>query len=211
MAVAGKLLVIACGALAREIQWLKKTNHWNNLDIQCLDAELHNRPERKPEQLEKVIQQRQGQYQRLYVAYGDCGTGGGIDRVIARWGVERLPGAHCYEVFATPTQFQALADEEPGTFYLTDFLVRHFERLVMEGLKINTYPQLRDDYFGHYTRVVYLAQTKDDALLDAAGAAARALGLAFDVRYTGLGDLAHQLEEQIIRIPSDNGVAHAAH
>jgi len=158
-----------------------------------------------------VIQQRLGQYQRLYVAYGDCGTGGGIDRVIARWGVERLPGAHCYEVFATPTQFQALADEEPGTFYLTDFLVRHFQRLVMEGLKINTYPQLRDDYFGHYTRVVYLAQTKDDALLDAAGAAARALGLAFDVRYTGLGDLAHQLEEQIIRIPSDNGVAHAAH
>jgi len=211
MAAAGKLLVIACGALAREIQWLKKTNNWNNLDIQCLDAELHNRPERIPEQLEKVIQQRQGQYQRLYVAYGDCGTGGGIDRVIARWGVERLPGAHCYEVFATPTQFQALADEEPGTFYLTDFLVRHFERLVMEGLKINTYPQLRDDYFGHYTRVVYLAQTKDDALLDAAGAAARALGLAFDVRYTGLGDLAHQLEEQIIRIPSDNGVAHAAH
>lgn len=211
MAVAGKLLVIACGALAREIQWLKKTNHWNNLDIQCLDAELHNRPEQIPKQLEKVIQQRQGQYQRLYVAYGDCGTGGGIDRVIARWGVERLPGAHCYEVFATPTQFQALADEEPGTFYLTDFLVRHFERLVMEGLKINAYPQLRDDYFGHYTRVVYLAQTKDDALLDAAGAAARALGLAFDVRYTGLGDLAHQLEEQIIRIPSDNGVAHAAH
>ncbi len=211
MAVAGKLLVIACGALAREIQWLKKTNHWNNLDIQCLDAELHNRPEQIPKQLEKVIQQRQGQYQRLYVAYGDCGTGGGIDRVIEQWGVERLPGAHCYEVFATPTQFQALADEEPGTFYLTDFLVRHFERLVMEGLKINAYPQLREDYFGHYTRVVYLAQTEDDALLDAAAAAARVLGLAFDVRYTGLGDLAHQLEEQIIRIPSDNGVAHAAH
>ena len=203
--------MIACGALAREIQWLKKTNHWNNLDIQCLDAELHNRPEQIPEQLEKVIQQRQGQYQRLYVAYGDCGTGGGIDRVIEQWGVERLPGAHCYEVFATPTQFQALADEEPGTFYLTDFLVRHFERLVMEGLKINAYPQLREDYFGHYTRVVYLAQTEDDALLDAAAEAARALGLAFDVRYTGLGDLAHQLEEQIIRIPSDNGVAHAAH
>ena len=211
MTAAGKLLVIACGALAREIQWLKKTNHWNNLDIQCLDAELHNRPEQIPEQLEKVIQQRQGQYQRLYVAYGDCGTGGGIDRVIEQWGVERLPGAHCYEVFATPTQFQALADEEPGTFYLTDFLVRHFERLVMEGLKINAYPQLREDYFGHYTRVVYLAQTEDDALLDAAAEAARALGLAFDVRYTGLGDLAHQLEEQIIRIPSDNGVAHAAH
>jgi hypothetical protein len=211
MAVAGKLLVIACGALAREIQWLKKTNHWNNLDIQCLDAELHNRPERIPEQLEKVIQQRQGQYQRLYVAYGDCGTGGGIDRVIEHWGVERLPGAHCYEVFATPTQFQALADEEPGTFYLTDFLVRHFERLVMEGLKINAYPQLRDDYFGHYTRVVYLAQTEDDALLHAAGAVARALGLAFNVHYTGLGDFAHHLEEQVIRIPSEHGRSHAAH
>jgi hypothetical protein len=211
MAAAGKLLVIACGALAREIQWLKKTNNWNNLDIQCLDAELHNRPERIPEQLEKVIQQRQGQYQRLYVAYGDCGTGGGIDRVIAHWGVERLPGAHCYEVFATPTQFQALADEEPGTFYLTDFLVRHFERLVMEGLKINAYPQLRDDYFGHYTRVVYLAQTEDDALLHAAGAVARALGLAFNVHYTGLGDFAHHLEEQVIRIPSEHGRSHAAH
>jgi hypothetical protein len=211
MAAAGKLLVIACGALAREIQWLKKTNNWNNLDIQCLDAELHNRPERIPEQLEKVIQQRQGQYQRLYVAYGDCGTGGGIDRVIEHWGVERLPGAHCYEVFATPTQFQALADEEPGTFYLTDFLVRHFERLVMEGLKINAYPQLRDDYFGHYTRVVYLAQTEDDALLHAAGAVARALGLAFNVHYTGLGDFAHHLEEQVIRIPSEHGRSHAAH
>ena len=145
------------------------------------------------------------------MAYGDCGTGGGIDRVLERLGVERLPGAHCYEIFATPTQFHAMAEEAPGTFYLTDFLVRHFERLVMEGLKIRVYPQLRDDYFGHYTRVVYLAQTEDPALLAAAEAAATSLSLPLEVRPTGLGDLSRHLEEQVIRTLSDNEVTHAAH
>ena len=211
MTTAGKLLVIACGALAKEIHWLKTTNAWDGLDIQCLDAELHNRPEKIPEQLEKVIQQRRKEYQRIYVAYGDCGTGGGIDRVVERWGVERLPGTHCYEIFATPTQFHAMAEEAPGTFYLTDFLVRHFERLVMEGLKIRAYPQLRDDYFGHYTRVVYLAQTEDPALLAAAEAAAASLSLPLEVRRTGLGDLSRHLEEQVIRTLSDNEVTHATH
>jgi hypothetical protein len=208
---AGKLLVIACGALAKEIHWLKTTNAWDGLDIQCLDAELHNRPEKIPEQLEKVIQQRRKEYQRVYVAYGDCGTGGGIDRVVERWGVERLPGTHCYEIFATPTQFHAMAEEAPGTFYLTDFLVRHFERLVMEGLKINAYPQLRNDYFGHYTRVVYLAQTEDPTLLAAAEAAAASLSLPLEVRHTGLGDLSRHLEEQVIRTLPENEVTHAAH
>ena len=211
MAATGKLLVVACGALAKEIYWLKTTNAWDGLDIQCLDAELHNRPEKIPEQLEKVIRQQREEYQRVYVAYGDCGTGGGIDRIIERWGVERLPGAHCYEIFATPTQFHAMTEEAPGTFYLTDFLVRHFERLVMEGLKIRAYPQLRDDYFGHYTRVVYLAQTEDPALLAAAEAAAASLSLPLEVRRTGLGDLSRHLEEQVIRTLSDNEVTHAAH
>jgi hypothetical protein len=126
IAESSSLLVIACGALAREIEWLRRNNDWQNVSVKCLDAELHNRPEKIPEKLDTVIAENHDQFDQIFVAYGDCGTGGGIDKVLARWNLERLPGAHCYAFYATEARFNALADAEPGTFYLTDFLVRHF-------------------------------------------------------------------------------------
>ena len=134
------VLVIACGALAREIVALKKLNGWSALDIQCLPPELHNRPERIPAAVRAAIVAGRTEYERIFVAYADCGTGGRLDEVLQAEHVERLPGAHCYEFFATSAAFAALGEAEPGTFYLTDFLVRHFDRLVIAGLGIDRHP-----------------------------------------------------------------------
>ena len=133
-------------------------------------------------------------YERIFIAYADCGTGGLLDAVLADEGVERLPGAHCYEFYATAPAFAALADEELGTFYLTDFLARNFERLVITGLGIDRHPELLTTYFGNYTRLVYLAQTDDPTLVATARRAARRLGLTFEVRSTGYGELATSLK-----------------
>jgi hypothetical protein len=134
------VLVIACGALAREIVALRKLNGWSALDIQCLPPELHNRPERIPAAVREAIGAARAHYQRIFVAYADCGTGGRLDAVLQAEQVERLPGAHCYEFFATSAAFAKLGEAEPGTFYLTDFLVRHFDRLVIAGLGIDRHP-----------------------------------------------------------------------
>ncbi len=187
------VLVIACGALAREITALRRANGWDGLDVQCLPPELHNRPERIPEAVRAAIRAARGRYRSTFVAYGDCGTGGLLDRVLAEEGVERIPGAHCYEFFAGGVAFAALADAEPGTFYLTDFLVRHFERLVIAGLGLDRHPELFGAYFGQYRRVVHLAQTPDEALRERARACAERLGLAFEARLTGYGDLGRSL------------------
>ncbi|MDG0992188.1 MAG: DUF1638 domain-containing protein, partial [Luminiphilus sp.] len=116
IAESSSLLVIACGALAREIEWLRRNNDWHKVSVKCLDAELHNRPEKIPEKLDAVIAENYNQFDQIFVAYGDCGTGGSIDKVLARWNLERLPGAHCYAFYATEARFNALADAEPGTF-----------------------------------------------------------------------------------------------
>ena len=171
------VLVIACGALAREIDALKKLYGWDHLDMQCIDARLHNRPAAIPARLDAKIREQKGKYDRIFVAYADCGTAGGIDRVLEAHGVERLPGAHCYQFFAGAERFAALADAEPGTFYLTDFLAKHFERLVVRPLKLDQHPELRDAYFGNYRLVVYLSQTRDEDLLVAAQRAANRLAL----------------------------------
>ncbi len=216
-AVPDRVLVIACGALAREITALKRAHGWSHLDLQCLDARLHNRPELIPERLRAKIraareavpdQTRDGLagrsrpgYTHIFAAYADCGTGGGIDRVLVEEGVERLPGAHCYEFFAGRARFGALAAAEPGTFYLTDFLARHFERLVIRPLGLDRHPELRDAYFGHYRKLTYLSQAATPALLTAARAAADRLGLAFDHIDTGYGELEAVLQSNIpIRI-----------
>ena len=195
-----RVLIIGCGALAAEITALKKANHWSGVDVQCLDAALHNRPERIAEQLEQALDKRHSDYEKIVIAYADCGTGGGVDRVAKRFGAERLPGAHCYEFFATSEVFRELADAEPGTFYLTDFLARHFQRLVIDDMKLDAHPELESMLFGHYRKVVYLAQTDDATLRSAAESAADRLGLPLEIIDTGYGLLASSLEEQVVTV-----------
>ena len=196
-----RLLVIACGALAREIVWLQKLNGWSQMDLQCLDAELHNRPKLIPQKLREKIEQYRSQYQHIFVAYGDCGTGGEIDRVIAEAGesIERLPGAHCYSFYAGEQDFTQMAERELGTFYLTDFLVEHFDRLVIKGLKLDLYPELRDQYFANYRLVTYLSQRQDSELVAKAKIASEFLGLGFRHLHTGYGDLNNSLQQQILK------------
>lgn len=175
--------------MANELVGLVRASGFRHLEISCLPAALHNRPERIPAAVARRIHETRGRYARTFVAYADCGTGGALDRVLAVEGVERLPGAHCYEVYAGGAPFAALMDEEPGTFFLTDFLARHFDRLVIGGLGIDRFPELRDAYFGQYRRVVYLSQRDDPALLDAARRAAATLGLDFQLHRAGVGAL----------------------
>lgn len=188
-------VIIACGALGREIRSLIQANGWPGVQLMCLPAQLHNHPERIPEAVRaKLASVPPGA--RILVAYADCGTGGRLDEVLAEAGAERLPGAHCYDVFAGESVIQALAEREPGTFYLTDFLVRHFGRLVIEELGIERHPELLPLYFGHYRRLVYLSQRDDPALRQEAQRAAERLGLAFEARHTGYGGL----ETSILRL-----------
>jgi hypothetical protein len=197
-----RALVVACGALAREIVALKRANGWVDLEVQCLPPELHNRPERIPEAVRGAISAAREHYRSIFVAYADCGTGGLLDAVLREEQVERLPGAHCYEFFATGPAFAALAESEPGTFYLTDFLVRHFERLVVAGLGIDRHPELAQEYFRHYRRVVYLAQVRDPESSAAARAVAARFGLHYEERLTGYGELATGLQAWVGREPA---------
>ncbi len=187
------MLVIACGALAREIAALRRANHWPHLDVQCLPADLHNHPQRIPGAVREKIRANRDRYPSIFVAYGDCGTGGELDTVLLEENVERIPGAHCYEFFAGSQAFAALGIEEPGTFYVTDFLLRHFERLVIRGLGLDRHPELIAQYFGNYRRLIYLAQLEAPERLLAARAAADRLGLAFAHRVTGYGELQRRL------------------
>jgi hypothetical protein len=192
--VAARTLLIACGALAREIVELIRVNAWDHLTVSCLPAGWHNTPEKIPEGVRGRIRAARGNYDRILVLYGDCGTGGTLDRVLAEEGVERIDGPHCYSFFAGAGVFDALAEAEIGTFYLTDYLARHFERLIIEGLGLDRHPELRDLYFGNYTKLVYLAQTEDAELTARAAAAAERLGLAFERHFTGYGELGQFLE-----------------
>ena len=196
----GRLLVIGCGALAEELSALKRANQWTALDIKCLDAALHNRPERIADRLESVLAQHHGEYTNIFIAYADCGTGGAVDRVARQFNAQRLPGAHCYEFYATSPVFEALAEAEPGTFYLTDFLARHFDRLVIEEMKLDEHPELEEMLFGRYRKVVYLAQVDSSELLHQAERAAMRLKLPLEVVTTGYGLLAKTVEEEVIRV-----------
>ncbi len=193
MSAPSRILVIACGALAREIAALRRASGWTALEVRCLPAELHNRPERIAPAVRAAIRECRAQYASVFVAYGDCGTGGQLDAVLAEEGVERLPGAHCYEFFATAPVFAQLAEAEPGTFYLTDFLLRHFERLVVKPLGLDRHPELAGEYFRHYRRLVYLAQVERADAIAAARAIAQRFGFAFEHRATGYGELGTRL------------------
>jgi len=187
----GSVLVIGCGALAREILALIRANHLTHVDLTCLPAKLHNRPERIHIALEEAILTHRNQYEIIFVAYADCGSGGKIAEVCARHGATMLDGPHCYSFFDGNAAFAARG--EVTSFYLTDFLTRQFEAFVIRPLGLDRHPDLRDAYFGNYEKLVYLAQTDDPAPDRQAEDAARRLGLAYERRFTGYGDLAPAL------------------
>jgi hypothetical protein len=188
-----RTLLIACGALAREIAALKRANGWTSVDVRCLPAQLHNRPERIAPAVRAEIQANRERYAHMFVVYGDCGTRGELDAVLKTEGVERLPGAHCYEFLATAQVFAHLSEAEPGTFYLTDFLLRHFERLVIRPLGLDRHPELASEYFRNYRKLVYLAQAERAGAIDAARRIADSFGFAFEYRFTGYGELGTRL------------------
>jgi hypothetical protein len=189
----GSVLVIACGALAREILALKALNGWSHLDLRCLPAKLHLWPDRIPDAVAAAVAEARGRYARVFVAYADCGTGGLLAARCEALGVEMIAGPHCYSFFDGNAVFAARGDAEMTAFYLTDFLVRQFDAFVWQPMGLDRHPELRDMIFGNYDRLVYLAQT-DDAALDAAAAiCADRLGLRYERRLTGYGDLAAAL------------------
>lgn len=206
-----RVLVIGCGALAREL--LALTRNLPGVKVVCVDAALHMRPERIAGAVSARIDQARREYGpelRIFVAYADCGTRGSLDEVLAEAGVERIVGAHCYEFYAGATSFAALQDEDPGTFYLTDFLTRQFDTLIFRGLGLDEHPELLPMYFGNYRRLVYLAQTDDPALLEAARRAADRLGLAFEHRRTGFGELATAINGFVTSPPEGRAPASKA-
>jgi hypothetical protein len=184
-------LVLACGALAADLRAVLDANGLAaHVDVVYLPAHLHNRPEAIVPALRPRVEAAVAAGRQVFVAYADCGTGGALDALLAAFpGVDRLPGAHCYEMFAGSDLFGALHDEEPGTFFLTDFLAKHFDALVWSGLGLDRHPELRDMYFGAYRRVVLLSQTRDAGVLTRARDAAARLGLAFMRRPTGRENL----------------------
>ena len=189
-----KVLVIACGAIAKELVRIKNLNQWDHIEFQCLPPELHNTPDRIPEAVKAKIESQSGDYKKIFVGYADCGTGGILDRVLEEYGVERIHGAHCYEFYAGSQEFHQLAEDEPASFYLTDFLVRHFERLVIKGLAMDRLPQLIPVYFGNYKRMVYLAQTNSERLQTMARRQAAFLNLEYCYRFYGDELLAQTLK-----------------
>ncbi len=182
-------LLIACGALAREVVDVIRLNGWTHFSVTCLPAIWHNTPNKIPEGVRRKINEARGKYDRILVLYGDCGSGGLLDQLLEEEGVERIDGPHCYAFYSGVEDFLAEADADPTCFYLTDYLARHFDRLIIEGLGIDRHPELLPTYFGNYTTLVYLAQTEDTALEAKAAAAADRLGLAYRYHFTGYGEL----------------------
>jgi hypothetical protein len=182
-------LIIACGALATELKAIVEANRFQGIDIEHLPSSLHNSPDLIPAAVERKLVVAVKNYDHVLIGYADCGTGGRLDEVCRRFGVERLPGAHCYELYAGKSVFAALAEEEPGTFYLTDYLAKHFQRLVVEGLKLREHSMLRPLIFNNYKRVLYLPQTCDELIRQKAVSAAQFLQLPLTVRPASYGDL----------------------
>ena len=183
-------LVIACGALVRELQFLIAQSARLDIDIKAIPASYHNRPEKITPAVKRRIAWGRSRYDRIFVAYADCGTGGDLDRLLEAENVDRLPGAHCYAFFSGVEAFTARGDDDMRSFFLTDFLVRQFQTLVIRGLGLDRHPELLPLYFGNYEKIVYLSQLPTPELLTKAESAARELGLAFEHRHVGFGDLA---------------------
>lgn len=194
----GKTLFIACGALAREFLAVSQANGWGErITITCLPAIWHNRPEKIPEGVRRKIRAGRKTFERIFVLYGDCGTGGALDRVLEEEGIERIEGPHCYQWFAGTADFERMMEDEPGTFFLTDYMVRHFDRLIWQGLGLDRHPELRDAYFGNYRKLVYLAQVDEPKLAAKAEEAAERLKLEYVYRRTGYGELAEFMKDKV--------------
>lgn len=191
-----RVLLLACGALAREIVDLIDANAWTAFDIQCLPAKWHNTPELIVPALREKIRASRGSYRSIYVLYGDCGTGGLLDAMLQEEGVERIEGPHCYAFFSGNTRFAETADGDISAFFLTDYLARHFDKLIWQGLGMDRHPELLSMYFGNYTKIVYLAQVEEEGLMAKAKAAADKLGLGFEYRFTGYGELASEMAKR---------------
>lgn len=192
-----RTLVLACGALASELISIVEANLLTHVDVTCLPASWHMTPDRIPEGVQRKIRENRAAYQHIVCLYGDCGTGGRLDDVLDEEGVTRIGGDHCYAFYAGVENFAAWHDKEPGTYYLTDFLVRHFEEFVIRPLGLDQYPELLPDYFGNFSRVLYLSQTRDSELERAARAAAARLELRFEIADTGLKNVHNFLTGQI--------------
>lgn len=191
-----KVLVIACGMIAREIIAVKEVLRLDHLELTCLPAEFHYRPERIAPALDAAIKKARAEgIVNLFVGYADCGTGGDIDKVCAAHGVERIDGPHCFAFYQGLPSFEAIADGDMTSFYMTDFLCRHFDAFFMKPMGLDRHPELIADFFGNYEKVVYLAQTDDPALEAVAIRAAKMLGLGYERRFTGYGDLAPALKK----------------
>ncbi len=187
-------LVICCGAIADEIVTIVRENGWDHMKIECLPAKLHNHPDALPEGVRAKIRAGHARGDEVVVLYSDCGTGGGMAKVLEEEGVENIGGSHCYEVFTGSEQFARLMKDEPGSFFVTDFLARHFEKLVFKGLGLDRFAKLRDVYFGKYRKMVYLVQRDNPETLQRAEAAAASIGLVLEVRHTGYGGFQKFLE-----------------
>ena len=188
------VLLLACGALAREIVDLIEANKWKAFDIQCLPAKWHNTPQFIVPALREKIRSNRANYNSIFVLYGDCGTGGLLDAMLVEEGVERISGPHCYAFYTGNTLFEAKAEADMTSFYLTDYLARHFDKLIWQGLGLDRHPELLSDYFGNYTKLIFLAQTQDDGLKSQAEKAASLLGLEYEYRFTGYGELESDLK-----------------
>jgi len=200
MATEKTTLVIACGAIAHELVAVVEANQLDHLDIQCLPAEWHNEPDKIAPGVNELLNEKLSDYESAYVAYADCGTGGHLDMVLEKHGVDRLPGAHCYAFFTGIDTFDEIAQDELGTFFLTDYLAMNFDRLIYCGLGMDRYPELIPTYFGHYKRMVYLAQFDNPDALSAAQEAAASLKLPLEVHRTGLDPFTQALSGIPVRV-----------
>ncbi|CUH82002.1 hypothetical protein TRM7557_03700 [Tritonibacter multivorans] len=191
----GRILLIACGALAREILDIKAANGLDHLDLTCLPAKLHLYPDQITEQVEIAVQRHSATYDQIYVVYADCGTGGLLEAKCRDLGVEMIPGPHCYSFFEGNDRFEKITEAgEITAFYLTDFLVKQFDAFVWRPMGLDQNPELRGMIFGNYTTLVYQSQIEDPALMDKARDCAARMGLAFEHRHTGYGDLEASLK-----------------
>ncbi len=194
---AGRVLVVSCAALASDIRAITALPGWDHVDFDYLPASFHNRPEKIVPALEDVLGTRADQYSSILIGYGDCGTGGHLDRLLEHYPhASRLPGDHCYAFLTGIDEFMAEHESELGTFYLTDFLARHHEQLVFGALGLNDHPELVEAYFGHYTRLLYLAQAPTPELTEAARTCANRLNLRFEQSNVGRG----LLESRVLQL-----------